>query len=96
MRRGFPVLKECDQTSCSIRKDFRFARKEGRRKKIFLGLGDLAHPVINYNHTEKKNFCIIGHPIIIYINYSRKAFVITEYNFRSTLKKYILSDGMCI
>ena len=68
MRRGFPVLKECDQTSCSIRIDFRFARKEGRRKKIILGLGDLAHPVINYNHTEKKtNFCIIGHPIIIYM-----------------------------
>ena len=54
MRRGFLVLKECDQTSCSIRIDFRFARKEGRRKKIILGLGDLAHPVINYNHTEKK------------------------------------------
>ena len=56
MRRGFLVLKECDQTSCSIRIDFRFARKEGRRKKIILGLGDLAHPVINYNHTEKKTF----------------------------------------
>ena len=54
MRKGFPVLKECDQTSCSIRIDFRFARKEGRRKKIILGLGDLVHPVINYNHTEKK------------------------------------------